>query len=133
MKLTRNHKLVFATLLVFVIVLMPFVVSAQGFEVCDGPDCDFSDLVLLVQKIINFLIFTLAFPISALMFAYAGILMLTAGGKEGQIKKAKSIFMGVAIGLVLMLAAWLIVYTITNTLIDEDKINIPEEVQLDPQ
>lgn len=132
MKIIRNHKRIFVALLALALVALPVVVSAQ-FEVCEGPDCDFSHLVLLVQRVINFLIFTLAFPISALMFAYAGILMLTAGGKEGQIKKAKSVFWGVAVGLVLMLAAWLIVYTITNTLIDKDKINIPAEVQLDSQ
>jgi hypothetical protein len=131
MKITRNHKLIFVALLAFTLIVLPVVVSAQApFKVCEGPDCDFNHLVLLVQRVINFLIFTLAFPISALMFAYAGILMLTAGGKEGQIKKAKSVFMGVAIGLVLMLAAWLIVYTITNILID-DEFEIPEEVQLE--
>lgn len=111
---------------------VPYLSLAQDIIPCEGTDCDLASLVTLVQNVINFMTFTLAFPVSALMFAIAGIMMFTARGKEDQIKKAKSIFWSVFIGLVIMLSAWLVVFTITNTLLDEDfRDDIPEELQLE--
>ena len=46
------------------------------------------------------------------MFAYAGILFLTSGGSSSAKEKATSIFKKVLFGLIIALAAWLIVTTI---------------------
>lgn len=74
-----------------------------------GQECDFNDLVQLAQNVINFLIFKIAAPLAAVMFAYAGITYLTNGGNESKIKQAHDIFWRVFIGLVVALAAWLVV------------------------
>jgi hypothetical protein len=51
------------------------------------------------------------------MFAYAGFLLVTAGGEAaGARTKAKSIFTNAVFGLVLAVAAWLIVNTILSIL-----------------
>ena len=50
------------------------------------------------------------------MFAYAGFVLLTAGGDTSKLKKAKDVFTNVALGLVFAAAAWLIVHTILTTL-----------------
>lgn len=74
-----------------------------------GQECDFNDLILLAQNVINFLIFKLAAPLAAVMFAYAGFLYLTNGGNESKVKQAHDIFWYVFLGLVVALAAWLVV------------------------
>jgi len=71
--------------------------------------CTFGDLITLAQTVINFLIFKIAAPLAAVMFIWAGFLYLTAAGNEGQVKKAHDLFWAVFIGLVIALAAWLMV------------------------
>lgn len=72
-------------------------------------DCDFWDLLQLAKNIIDFLLYTIAMPLAAIMFAYAGWLYLSAQGNESKVKEAHHIFGMVALGLALALAAWLIV------------------------
>lgn len=71
--------------------------------------CAYADLVTLVTTVINFLIFKIAAPLGAIMFAYAGFLYLTNGGNESKIKQAHDVFLFVFWGLVVALAAWLLV------------------------
>ena len=79
-------------------------------------DCNFNALIKLVNNVVNFILFRLAVPIAAIMFAYAGFELLTAGGETSKLTKAKTIFTNVAIGLVIAAAAWLIVHTILTIL-----------------
>lgn len=104
------------------IVFLPIVVFAVdpgGIVPCSGTECSFADLAMLVNNIIDFLLVNIAFPISALFFAWAGFLYLTAAGDTGKINKAHSIFSNVFWGLILALAAWLIIDFITSTLTGE--------------
>ena len=83
------------------------------FIVCDGEKgdnvCDFNDLKNLVNVVINFAIFGLAMPIAVIGIMYAGGLYVwNAGNPDGR-SKATDIFTNILIGLVLMLAAYLIV------------------------
>ena len=77
--------------------------------------CDFNALMDLVNNIITFILFYMAIPIAAIMFAYAGFLLITAGGGEAK-TKAKGIFTNAVLGLLLAAAAWLIVSTILSIL-----------------
>lgn len=82
----------------------------SGLVVCGNPGqpaCGFDKLIQQVQVAINFLIFRIAAPLAAVMFAYAGYLYVTNRGNEGQINEAHEIFWNVFIGLVVALAAWL--------------------------
>lgn len=79
--------------------------------------CGFSDLVLLVQNLVNNLIL-LSTLLATAAFAYAGFLLLTSGGSEGKKDKAKKIFIKVLIGYLWILGAWLLVYTITSVLLN---------------
>lgn len=78
--------------------------------------CTFKDIFALVNKVVDFILIDLAVPIAAIMFAYAGFLLLTAGGETGKIGKAKTIFTNVALGLIFIAAAWLIINTILSIL-----------------
>jgi len=88
---------------------------------CDGPDCDFDALVKLAENVLDFLIF-LAVLIAAGLFVWAGFLYLTAGGSQDKVKQAHGVFWKVAIGLVIVLAAWLIVNLILSVLTDRGGI-----------
>lgn len=131
MAINMKYKLLIFLLLTSVIVglfaFVPEVSFAQEplVQDCEATEdgCQLSDLVALVQRIINWIIMIFA-PIAMIMFAWAGVLMVTAGGNKGQIDRAKGIFTSVAIGLVIVLSAWLIVYTITTTLLEDPNLPV---------
>lgn len=77
--------------------------------------CDFNALMDLINIIIHFILFNLAVPIAAIMFAYAGFLLITAQGGEAK-TKAKNIFTNAVLGLVFAAAAYLIIRTLLSVL-----------------
>lgn len=78
--------------------------------------CNFNALMKTVNKVINFVLFTLATPLFALIIIYVAWLYLSDMGSAENVKKAKKIFKNVVIGYVIALAAWLIVKTILTSL-----------------
>jgi lysylphosphatidylglycerol synthetase-like protein (DUF2156 family) len=81
--------------------------------------CGICHISILIQNLINFLV-AFAVVVATLMFAYAGFLYLTAGGKEDQISKAHKVFWNVFLGLIFVLVAWLVVDTIMKIFVDEN-------------
>jgi hypothetical protein len=92
--------------------------SKAGGLVPDCPDkgCGWGELMVLVNNVIKFLLFTIATPLVALILVYAGWLYLSSGGSSENIVKAKKILLNVVVGYVIGLAAWLIVRTIVTSL-----------------
>ncbi len=82
--------------------------------------CGFADLIVLAQTVMKFLIFDLAAPIAAIMFAYAGFTYVTNGGNESKIKQAHDIFLYVFWGLIIALSAWLVVNFILSFLVGSE-------------
>ena len=79
-------------------------------------DCTFSDLVAATIKVTNFgAIFALSF--SVVVIAYAGVKFMISGDFPAERTKAKSMLWKVVIGIIVILAAWLIVTLITNALV----------------
>ena len=110
-----------AAILLIALFALPLLALAQGGLVpCTGPTCNFCHLFVLARNIMKFLILTLAMPIAALLFAWAGILYITAAGNTGQIGRAKKIFADVLLGLVIAVAAALIVDLILRTFTGND-------------
>jgi hypothetical protein len=107
-------------------VLLPIAAYAvEPLVPCGGKDqpmCHFSDLLLLADKIINFLLLDLLVPIAILAFIYGGFLMITAQGDPGQLKQGKDIFFNTVIGFVIAFGAWIIVHLILTTLVDSEFI-----------
>ena len=92
---------------------LPGGVSGQ----CDGvvKKCDWQALIDLINRAINYiLVFTV--PLAAIMFAYAGILLMTKGSSPQAQEHAKGIFFNVVVGIILALAAFLIIKTILDAL-----------------
>lgn len=102
--------------ILLIIIAVPLFASAAGLVPCSGASCDFAAFITLIRNMINFLIFKLAVPLAAISFAIAGVMILTAGGNEGQVARAKEIFWNVLIGLIVALSAWLIVTAILAAL-----------------
>ena len=80
-----------------------------------GTPCGFNDFMQLINNVINFLLFVIATPLVAIIFCYAGFLLLTSGGSAERMTKVKSIFFNVVIGYIIALIAWLLVKTILVT------------------
>ncbi len=75
---------------------------------CPSTGCSFPEFMLLIKSVIDFLLFKISIPLSALCFTYAGFMYLTTAVSD-QKSKAKRIFINVLIGLIIAFAAWLIV------------------------
>lgn len=85
-----------------------------------GSKCRACDLVTLGQNIMQFIIVIAVF-LAAVLFAWAGILMVTSAGDTGQVAKAKGMFSSIIIGILIALAGWLIIDTIMKVLYNEGK------------
>jgi hypothetical protein len=84
-----------------------------------GRICGFSDFITLIQRVIEY-IFILVLPIMAIVFAYAGYLFLTSGGSETKRTAAKKAMTSALIGVIIIMAAWLLVKTVLVSLgVDE--------------
>lgn len=115
-----------AFIIIFLLFVMPTLSLADSLVPCNNTagengvidkPCDFDALMNLVNIVIHFILFDMVVPIAAIMFVYAGILMVTAGGEAaGARTKAKSIFTNVVLGLIIAIAAFLIIRTILSIL-----------------
>jgi len=104
--------------LYFALLVFPSLAFAKGLVPCGGatePKCDFNQLIVLVQKVIN-LALTIAPMLAAVAFAVAGFYYVTAAGDTGKIKQAHDIAIAGAVGLIIVLIAWILVKTIITTL-----------------
>jgi hypothetical protein len=112
-------KYLFASLSIPVF-FMPFFVQAANLVPCgtgaEPTPCNFPALMVLINRVIHFILFDLSIPLAAILFAYAGFLLITGGSSEEKRSTAKKIFTNVFFGLVIALAAWLIVETILHAL-----------------
>lgn len=99
---------------------------------CDGTDCDFESIVTLAERILNFLV-GLGIVVSAAMFAYTGWLFFSDSGSTQNVEQGKKVFGYVVIGLVIILAAWLVVDTLLKALTDRgfnDRQSIRDQTSL---
>ncbi len=119
-----NRKTTFLQALLFfvagIFMLVPYFAFGQqdtGLVPCSGIECQACHAIELVQRILNFIVM-IASGIAVLLFSYAGFLMLTAAGNTGKIEKGKGVFMNVLIGIVIVLAGWLIIDTIMKAMFE---------------
>lgn len=108
------------------------IVEDTGAIVECVENCGYRELISLVQRIIDFLIFTIAMPLGAIIFMWAGFKYMTSGGDPGKLKEAKGMFFAVFVGLAIALAAWLVVNTLLNVLLNQEALqggaNLLEDV-----
>ena len=103
-----------------IFILLPLPAFAAGLvpivpTQCNGPDCTICHFAQLAQNLLNDGIF-IAVVLTAILFAWAGFMHLTAGGNQGKISKANQVFTSVAVGLIIILCSWLIVDTLLKVM-----------------
>lgn len=110
------------SLFILTLLSVPVFVHGAGLVVCNGVDeagnatCGFKELLAMIPKVTDFIFYYLAIPFFAVIFAYAGILLLTSGGNAEAASKAKGMFLNALIGFVIALCAWIIIKYIMLTL-----------------
>jgi len=113
---TYNIKLIFAAILLFSIFLFSTPVSAAGLVPCGGPTekmCTVCDFFVLIQNIINFLLYAFA-SLATLMAIYIAFLFMFSGGSPAKITDAKNKLWLLIIGIFWVLGSWLVLNTILN-------------------
>jgi len=86
---------------------------------CDNPDtsiredhpCSLCHIFYLTKNIIDFVLVKIVFPLAVLLLVVGGAMFLLAAGDPGKVNQGKSIMKAVVIGLLIIVAAWVIVNT----------------------
>ncbi|MEX0918261.1 MAG: pilin [Candidatus Paceibacterota bacterium] len=96
----------------FGVLCMPLVVGAQdtGLVPACGANCNWCDFITLINNVVRWLIIFLS-VIAVIVLVIAGFKMVTSGGDVSAWTSAKSMFTNVILGIIIVLAAWLIVDT----------------------
>lgn len=110
--------ILFSFFLPTILYALPANGGPLGLMVCDGVEvkCNFAKLLLLFERGISALV-KIATVATVLALIYMGIKLLTSQGNAGALSEVKEQAKWILIGYVVILAAWLIVYTILKVLI----------------
>ncbi|HEY9480951.1 MAG TPA: pilin [Candidatus Paceibacterota bacterium] len=79
-------------------------------------ECDLDQLLLMARRIIQLALFALT-PIVIVMIAYTGFKYMTAQGDVNMLADAKRMLTPIVIGIILIFAAWVLVYTVLDKLL----------------
>lgn len=120
---TKSFLMLMVLLMVLFVFTSPLIALAQNNNSskdlfpCEGPDCRFEHLIMLAQGLTSRL-FLYGMILSSIIFAYAGFLYLTSQDNPGKRSKANSILVNVAIGIAIMMVAWVAVKLIVTSLLN---------------
>ena len=95
---------------------VPTIVPARCQGANAATDCGICELAQLVTNLLNFAIYG-AVVAAAVLFAWTGFKFLTSRDNSGALTAAKKMFWNVILGLIIVLAAWLIVNTIVSFMV----------------
>lgn len=84
-------------------------VVAQGSLVPCTNKCDLASVFTLLNTFISFLIKVILFPVSILMFVYAGYQYITAQGNPAKTANVKKLVKHLVLGIIIILTAWVVV------------------------
>ncbi|MEK7567472.1 MAG: pilin [Patescibacteria group bacterium] len=116
-----NKRLGFSLFLLLILVT-PFFASAQSLVPCGLTDklpnqCEFCDLIELIQRVINFIIVKLAAPVATLLIAFAGIKLIVKADNETSRTEAKQLLKDILVGFLWILLAWSVILAVLNVLV----------------
>ena len=112
-------------IIILALLITPILVFAggtncptEGLVPCgtDNCPCDLCDLFLMFDNVLDKLLFTVVPVLAALMIVVGGAYYLISQGKPEVLSKAKSVFVSIAIGLLIVYGAWLLVNLFLMTL-----------------
>ena len=127
MKYSLRFFAIFAIAFVSVFCIVPQVTHASdllgplvpcgNLKGTDYKECTICDLIILAANVLRFLV-AASVLVAALLFLNAGVLYVLSPTNPSNIARAHSLFISTLIGLVVILAAWLIVNLIMDSLYD---------------
>ena len=95
--------------------ITPARIAEYDMTLVSNP-CDFNDAMELINRLINFVLFTLTIPLVTIMFIYAGVKLIFSGGEAAARTKAKGVFFNAVIGLVIAFTGFLVIRVILSIL-----------------
>lgn len=114
----KNTNKITQKLIIFFLLIgfycFPLFVQAAGLVPCGGPsepECNICHLLQLAQNVVYFAI-EIAFLIIVILIVYGGFLWIFSAGKEENIRTGQKTIYNAIMGLIIILAAWVIVNTI---------------------
>jgi len=97
---------------------LPYWGTSPPLLSCTGLGCDLCDIIETFKRFIYFGMTLALFAIAPMIVVYGGIMIMTAGGSSSRLETGKKAIFGTAIGIALVLGAYLIVDTVIKTLVD---------------
>jgi len=93
--------------------IFPLFSLAAGLVPCGGPPpeepCQLCHLFVLLDTIVDFVLFKIILPLATLLLVLGGILFIFNAENPENVTKGKAILTSVVIGLIIIFAAWLII------------------------
>ncbi len=89
--------------------------QAAGLVPCGGVGqnpCTWCDFGVMANNIFNFTVYSIIIPIAVAVVIWGGFVIMTAGGSPEKVKSGRDIIKSAIIGIIITLAAWLIIDTI---------------------
>jgi hypothetical protein len=99
----------------FLLFVLPQVVSAQIVQ-CEGASCGTCELVEMANRILRWTI-SMMVVLSGVIIAVAGFKMVMSAGNMSAISDAREMITNVFVGLIILLASWLIVDTVMKVMV----------------
>ena len=99
--------------------LLPIITCSGALPENGQQACTICDVAKVAQNVLNTGIYIAVF-LSAILFAWAGWLYLTSVANPGGKDRAKTVFGNVLIGLLIILASWLVIDTVMRTLVNSN-------------
>jgi hypothetical protein len=100
--------------------LFSIFLSAQAALVPCGPglgkECQFCDLITLVENVINFALYNIAIPLVVIMVVWGGLTIMTAGDSADKVAKGRKIIQSAIIGVFIALGAWMIINMVLSAI-----------------
>lgn len=128
-------KLLSRTLVLFAlvaVVVVPSLADAAGLvPQCGGiggEPCQACHLMQLINSVITWVIGVLT-VVAGLLFAFAGIRLVTSGGNADAKKYAKDLFINVTIGYLILLGGWLLIDTLMKALLKDQAYGVWHIIQ----
>lgn len=98
-------------------------IVVRGINVNTGHQCAFNDIIILANNIIHFLMYSVAVPLAALGFMYAGARLVLFQNKEGEWTEAKGRFGDIALGFGIILGAYVLIKLVLAAFLTCSQIN----------
>ncbi len=92
------------------------VMAAGLLPDCAGSTCKPCHFLQLISNIANYIVRNLVPPLAGLLLLIGGIMMAASAGSENRYKQGRQIIANAGIGVVIVLASWLLVNTLIQAL-----------------